>query len=206
MASLLYISSSIFGDNGNSSQLAAEFVQRWQAQNPQGQVVERNLTATPLPHLDSARVGAFFTPADQRTAEQEAIAAESDGLIAELRDADVVVIGLPMYNFGVPSQFKAWVDNIARAGITFKYTESGPVGLLDNKPVLVFAARGGIYANTTNDHQEPFVRQFLGFIGLTDVQFVFAEGVNMGDEAKYKALQGARAQIDGLLKKVGEAA
>lgn len=206
MASLLYISSSIFGDNGNSSQLAAEFIQRWQAQNPQGQVVERNLTATPLPHLDGARVGAFFTPADQRTAEQQAIVAESDGLIAELRDADVVVIGLPMYNFGVPSQFKAWVDNIARAGITFKYTESGPVGLLDNKPVLVFAARGGIYANTTNDHQEPFVRQFLGFIGLTDVQFVFAEGVNMGDEAKHKALQGARAQIDGLLKKVGEAA
>lgn len=206
MASLLYISSSIFGDNGNSSQLAAEFIQRWQAQNPQGQVVERNLTATPLPHLDGARVGAFFTPADQRTAEQQAIAAESDGLIAELRDADVVVIGLPMYNFGVPSQFKAWVDNIARAGITFKYTESGPVGLLDNKPVLVFAARGGMYANTPNDHQEPFVRQFLGFIGLTDVQFVFAEGVNMGDEAKHKALQGARAQIDGLLKKVGEAA
>lgn len=199
MATLLYIGSSIFGDNGNSSQLASAFIQRWQATNPQGRVVERSLTATPLPHLDGNRVGAFLTPAEQRTTEQQALVAESDGLIAELRNADIVVIGLPMYNFGVPSQFKAWMDNIARAGITFKYTESGPVGLLDNKPVRVFAARGGIYANTPNDHQEPFVRQFLGFIGLTDVQFIFAEGVNMGDEAKAKALQGAHAEINGLL-------
>lgn len=206
MATLLYVSSSIFGDNGNSSRLANDFIQRWQTANPRGQVVERNLTNKPLPHLDGNRVGAFFTPADQRSAEQQALVAESDALVAELRDADVVVIGLPMYNFGVPSQFKAWIDNIARAGITFKYTEAGPVGLLENKPVLVFAARGGMYANTPNDHQEPFVRQFLGFVGLTDVQFVFAEGVNMGDDAKTKALQGARGEIDGLLEKIRNAA
>ena len=206
MATLLYISSSIFGDNGNSSQLAGEFIQRWQAANPRGQVVRRDLTEAPLAHLDGARVGAFFTPTEQRSAAQQAIVDESDALVAELRDADVVVIGLPMYNFGVPSQFKAWMDNIARAGITFKYTETGPVGLLENKPVLVFAARGGVYANTPNDHQEPFVRQFLGFIGLSNVQFVFAEGVNMGDQAKEKALQGARAEIDGLLEEVSNAA
>lgn len=206
MATLLYISSSIFGDNGNSSQLAGEFIQRWQASNPNGQVVHRDLTDNPLPHLDGSRVGAFFTPAEQRSAAQQDAVAESDVVVAELRNADVVVIGLPMYNFGVPSQFKAWVDNIARAGITFKYTDTGPVGLLDNKPVVVFAARGGLYANTPNDHQEPFVRQFLGFIGLTDVKFVFAEGVNMGDEAKEKALQGARAQIDDVLEQTGVAA
>ncbi|MDF1628599.1 MAG: NAD(P)H-dependent oxidoreductase [Alcanivoracaceae bacterium] len=206
MATLLHISSSIFGDNGNSSQLSKAFIERWQAANPQGQVLQRNLTEQPLAHLDGNRVGAFVTPAEQRTAEQQAHVDESDALIAELRSADIVVIGLPLYNFGVPSQFKAWMDNIARAGITFKYTDSGPVGLLDNKPVRVFAARGGIYANTPNDHQEPFVRQFLSFIGLTDVQFVFAEGVNMGDDAKAKALQGAHAKIDALLRNSGSAA
>lgn len=206
MATLLYISSSIFGNDGNSSQLAREFIQRWQATNPRVQVVERNLTASPLPHLNDERFGAFLTPADQRSAEQQALVAESDALVAELRDADIVVLGLPMYNFGVPSQFKAWMDNIARAGITFKYTETGPVGLLDTKPVLVFAARGGMYANTPNDHQEPFVRQFLGFIGLTDVHFVFAEGMNMGDDVKAEALQSARDKIDGLLKKISGSA
>jgi FMN-dependent NADH-azoreductase len=206
MATLLYLSSSIFGDHGNTSQLANNFIQRWQAATPQGRVVERNLAANPLPHLDGARVSAFFTPADQRSAEQQAVVAESDALIAELNAADLVVIGLPMYNFGVPSQFKAWIDNVARAGITFKYTDTGPVGLVADKPVLVFSARGGLYANTPNDHQEPFLRQFLGFIGLTDVRFVFAEGVNMGDDAKTKALAGARQQIGSLLETIGAAA
>ncbi|MFN3712179.1 MAG: FMN-dependent NADH-azoreductase [Alcanivoracaceae bacterium] len=206
MATLLYLSSSIFGDHGNTSQLASGFIQRWQAANPQGRVVERNLTANPLPHLDGDRVGAFFTPADQRSAEQQAAITESDALVTELNDADLVIIGLPMYNFGVPSQFKAWIDNVARAGVTFKYTDTGPVGLVANKPVLVFSARGGVYANTPNDHQEPFLRQFLGFIGLTDVRFVFAEGVNMGDDVKAKALEGARQQIGELLEKVSAAA
>jgi len=205
MASLLYISSSIFGDNGNSSQLAAEFIQRWQAQNPQGQVVERNLTATPLPHLDGARVGAFFTPADQRTAEQPAIVAESDGLIAELRDADVVVVGLPMYNFGVPSQLKSWFDHVARAGLTFEYTSEGPRGLLRDRPVFLFAARGGIYHASGNDHQVPFVRQFLGFIGLKQVHVTFAEGLAMGDQ-KQASLDDAMARMDTLVETARQAA
>lgn len=199
MATLLSISSSIFGDQGNSSQLATEFVRRWQARNPQGTVIHRDVGSSPLPHLDSNRVGAFFTPAEQRSAEQQAIVAQSDELIAELNNADAIVIGLPMYNFGVPSQFKAWIDHVARAGVTFKYTDTGPVGLIANKPVVVFAARGGLYANTPNDHQEPFMRQFLGFIGLTNVRFVYAEGVNMGDEPKAAALTTARDAIDDVL-------
>ncbi|PKM22935.1 MAG: FMN-dependent NADH-azoreductase [Gammaproteobacteria bacterium HGW-Gammaproteobacteria-14] len=202
MATLLSISSSIFGDQGNTSQLAGEFVARWQAQNPQGSVVHRDVGSNPLPHLDSSRVGAFFTPAEQRSAEQQAVVAQSDALIAELNNADAIVIGLPMYNFGVPSQFKAWIDHVARAGVTFKYTDTGPVGLLADKPVIVFAARGGLYANTPNDHQEPFMRQFLGFIGLNDVRFVYAEGVNMGDEPKAKALAGARNAMDAVLAAV----
>ena len=202
MSTLLYISSSLFGDQGNSSQLAREFIQRWQAGHPGSRVIERDLTASPLAHLDGARVGAFFTPAEQRSAAQQAMVAESDALIAELNAADLVVIGLPMYNFGVPTQFKAWVDNIARAGVTFRYTDNGPVGLVENKPVIVFAARGGLYANTPHDHQEPFVRQFFGFIGVNDVRFVYAEGVNMGDDAKAKALADARAEIDTLVNTV----
>jgi len=128
--------------------------------------------------------------------------AESDALIAELKEAELVVIGLPMYNFGVPTQFKSWIDNIARAGVTFRYTETGPEGLIANKPVIVFAARGGLYANTPQDHQEPFVRQFFSFIGVNDVRFVYAEGVNMGDEAKAKALAHARSEIDTLVSLV----
>lgn len=194
MANLLYLRGSLFGDNGNSSQLASAFIQRWQSAHPDGTVTLRDLTRQPLPHLDAERVSAFFTPAADRNAAQQAVIAESDTLINELRQADQIVIGLPMYNFGIPSQLKAWIDHVARAGETFRYTENGPVGLLDNTPVTVLAARGGQYANTGNDHQVPYLRQFLGFIGLTNVRFVFAEGMNMS-EHKETALQQALAEV-----------
>src|SRR5690606_2600747 len=132
MATLLYVSSSIFGDNGNSSQLANEFIQRWQAENG-GTVIRRDVGTEPLPHLSAEHAGAFFTPAEQRSAEQSAIVARSDALIDEVRQADVIVLAVPMYNFGVPTQLKAWLDQLARAGVTFRYTENGPVGLIGNK-------------------------------------------------------------------------
>jgi|SRR5690554_20093 len=200
MSNLLYLSSSIFAEQGNSSQLADNFIRQWQSANPQGEVVHRDLTSAPLPQLDQTLAAAFFTEPQQRSAEQKELVARSDALIAELKAANIVVIGLPMYNFGVPSQFKSWVDHIARAGITFKYTEQGAVGLLTNKPVLVFAARGGRYSSTGNDHQEPFLRQFFGFIGLSDVRFIFAEGVNMGEEAKSKALSDAQTETELLVE------
>ena len=206
MSTLLQIKSSIFGDHGNSSQLANHFVSAWQRQHPHGQVVVRDLSAEPVEHLSAAHAGAFFTPAEQRSSEQAALVARSDALVEEVRSADIIVLGVPMYNFGVPSQLKAWFDQIARAGVTFKYTETGPVGLLDNKPVLVFAARGGLYANTDNDHQAPYLKQFLGFVGLTDVTFVYAEGVNMGDDRKAEALATARSYAGKLLEQVVEAA
>lgn len=205
MATLLYVSSSIFGDNGNSSQLANDFIQRWQADNG-GTVIRRDVGTEALPHLSAAHTGAFFTPAEQRSAEQNDIVARSDALIDEVRQADVIVLAVPMYNFGVPTQLKAWLDQLARAGVTFRYTENGPVGLIDNKPVIIFAARGGLYAHTGNDHQAPFLKQFLGFIGLTDVTFIYAEGVNMGDDAKQKALDTARQQSAQLLEKIADAA
>lgn len=140
MANLLYLRASLFGDDGNSSSLAAAFIQRWQAAHPGGTITGRDLASQPLPHLDADRVSPFFTPAADRSAAQQAVIAQSDALIDELRRADHIVIGMPMYNFGIPSQFKAWIDHVARAGETFSYTENGPVGLLDNIPVTVLAA------------------------------------------------------------------
>ena len=118
-------------------------------------------------------------------------------LIDELKTADHIVLGLPMYNFGIPSQLKSWIDHVARAGITFRYTENGPQGLLDDKPVTVLAARGGLYAGTENDTVTPYIKLFFGFIGMTDVNFVYAEGLNMGDETKEKAMSEAQATLAG---------
>ena len=132
---------------------------------------------TTFPHLDDATLGAFFTPADQRTAEQNAIHAKSEALIAELQAADVVVIAAPMYNFGISSQLKTYFDWIARAGITFKYGANGPEGLVTGKKVIVVSARGGKYSGTPNDSQTPYLKSFLGFLGMTDVSFIFAEGL-----------------------------
>ena len=141
------------------------------------------------------RFQAFLAKPSERTAEQQAAVAYSDALIAELQRADVIVLGLPMYNFGVPSTLKAYFDHVARAGVTFSYTANGPVGLLTNKKVYVLATRGGQYAGTSFDHETPYIRQFLGFLGLTDVEFVYAEGLAMGEETKNAALARAKASI-----------
>jgi len=189
---ILQIKSSVFSGNGQSSRLADEFVALLSEQHPGSKVVERDLVLDPVPHLDGARAGAFFAKPQERSAEQQAVIAYSDALIAELRRADVLVLGLPMYNFGVPSQLKAWFDHIARAGETFKYTEKGAVGLLTGKKAYVFAARGGQYGP---DHsQTAFVREFLGFIGITDVEFVYAEGLAISPESRNNSLAAAQVQ------------
>jgi FMN-dependent NADH-azoreductase len=198
MKTLLQIKSSIFSNDGQSTRLADRFVAAWRAENPAGRVVIRDLAIDPPPHLDAARFGAFLAKPEERTPEQHAIADYSDALIEELRSADVVVLGLPMYNFGVPSGLKAYFDHIARAGVTFRYAESGPVGLLSGKQVYVFATRGGVYAGTTRDTQTGYVRDFLAFLGMNDVRFVYAEGLAMSEELKLKALAEAHASIDEL--------
>ena len=126
---------------------------------------------------------------------QQALAAISDDIIARVKAADVIVLGVPMYNFGIPSQLKALLDRIARAGITFKYTEQGAVGLLDDKPVVVFATRGGVYQGTPADSQTPFLQLFLNFVGLKDIHFVYAEGLNMGTDAQQAALAAAKERL-----------
>jgi FMN-dependent NADH-azoreductase len=200
MNNLLLIRSSLLLGDGQSNQLADRFVTAWQAANPEGRVIVRDLATDPVPHLDLARVGAFGTPPEQRTPEQRALVAESDALIAELQGADTVVFGLPLYNFGMPSTLKAYFDHVARAGITFRYTAEGPEGLIKGKRVYVFTTRGGHYKGQAHDTQTPFVRTLLGFLGMTDVRFVHAEGLALGDESRQAGLQAAEAEIDALFE------
>jgi FMN-dependent NADH-azoreductase len=198
MSNLLQINSSLFVEGGQSSQLAQRFVDAWKARHADGKVVVRDLAAQPVPHLTAASFSAFITPPEARSEEQKAVIAYSDALIAELKAADTIVLGLPMYNFGVPSWLKSWIDHIARAGSTFKYTEKGPVGLLTGKKAYIFAARGGLYSGTPLDTQTGYVRDFLRFIGIADVEFVYAEGLAMGEPAKQSALEAARSIVDQL--------
>ncbi len=198
MNTLLKINASLFSANGQSSQLTERFAAAWQASHPGSRVVERDLAANLVPHLDGARFMAFLAKPEERSAEQQAVVDFSDALIAELRAADAVVIGLPMYNFGIPSQLKAYFDHIARAGVTFRYTANGPEGLITGKKVYVLATRGGVYAGTPQDSQTAYVRDFLGFIGITDLEFIYAEGLNMGDESKNAALAQAHQSLAAL--------
>lgn len=199
MTTLLQINASIQGEKGQSSQLANRFVAGWQSRHPQGRIVRRDLAAVPVPHLTAERFAAFLTPPEQHDAEQRAVAKFSDDLIEELRQAEVLVLGLPMYNFGVPSQLKSYFDHIARAGRTFRYTAAGPVGLLTGKKAYVFAARGGLYQGTTLDTQTQYVRDFLRFVGVSDVEFVYAEGLAIDAARRESALGAAHAQIAQLV-------
>nr|WP_010131540.1 FMN-dependent NADH-azoreductase [Microbulbifer agarilyticus] len=196
---LLVVKSSVFAGGGQSSMLAEKFVQNWRDQYPDAEVAERDLSAHPVPHLDASRIGALFSAPDGRTVEQQAVLDYADELLAEVTSADAIVLAVPMYNFGVPSQLKAWLDHLARAGVSFKYTETGPVGLLQDKPVYILAARGGVYHAAGQDYQAPFLRQFFGLLGITSLEFVYAEGLNMGEDAKQQALAEAEQQIASLI-------
>ena len=205
MKTLLQIQASIFEGQGQSSQLADRFAAGWREAHPDGQVIVRDIGRDPVPHLTAERFQAFLAKPADRTPEQAAIVGYSDALIDELRRADVIVLGLPMYNFGVPSSLKAYFDHVARAGVTFRYTERGPQGLITGKKAYVFATRGGVYAGTPADTQTGFVREFLRFIGIDDLEFVYAEGLAMGDAPRTKALDGARRAIERIVRVPSEA-
>jgi FMN-dependent NADH-azoreductase len=198
MTTLLQIHSSINSGEGQSSRLADQFVAAFRQRNPHARFIKRDLVADAVPHLTSERFGALITKPEQLTAAQRSIVAYSDELIAELRSADVIVLGLPMYNFGVPSQLKAYFDHVARAGITFRYTATGPQGLLTDKKVYVFAARGGQHAGTPIDTQTGYVRVFLSFLGMTDIEFVYAEGLAISPENREASLAKAVAEAERL--------
>lgn len=198
MINVLTINTSINDQQSNSNKLVSEFITRL-SKSEQTAVTERNLSKDNLPHLNSEEMQAWMIDAEQRTAEQEELAALSDSLITELESSDVIVIGMPMYNFGIPSVFKTWIDRVARAGKTFRYTENGPVGLLENKKVFILAARGGMYAGTPKDTQSLYLRDVFSFIGINDIEFVYAEGLAMGDESAKNAFQNAEQKIVELI-------
>jgi FMN-dependent NADH-azoreductase len=192
---ILQINSSARSSGSESTRLADSIVAKLQAATPSAQLTRRDLAVTPHPPIDEATLGALFTPADKRTPEQAARVALDDALIAEVLAADVLVIGSPMYNFGITTQLKSWFDAIARAGTTFSYTATGPVGLVQNKKVFVTMARGGFHKDGGNDTQTQHLKTFLGFLGMTDVTFVYAEGLGMGPEAVANAQAKADAEI-----------
>lgn len=196
---ILYLSSSLRGADSQSAQMAAEFLALREAAGQQLSINHRDLNSAPLPHLDGERFAAFSTPPSERSDEQAAIVATSDTLIRELREADELLIALPMYNLGVPSSFKAWIDHVARAGETFRYTENGPQGLVDNKVVTVLAARGGQYQGTELDTQTHYVQHIFGLMGIHDVRFVYAEGLNMGEAQADTARRHARETMQALI-------
>ena len=193
---ILQINSSARTEGSHSTRLANVLVERLRTTQPQAELSVRDLGRTPHPMLDEVALQALFSPAEQRTPEQAARVALDDALIAEIQAADVVVLGVPMYNFGVPSQLKNWIDAISRAQVTFRYTANGPEGLLKDKKVYVALTRGGLYRNTPNDTQTPYLQTVFGFLGMTDVQFVYAEGLAMGSEAEQSALASAYSQIE----------
>jgi FMN-dependent NADH-azoreductase len=196
---ILQINSSARRDASHSTRLATRLVERLRETAPGSTLTVRDLNAMPHPVLDEAALGALFTPAEQRTAEQAARVALDDALIAEIQAADVVVLGVPMYNFGVPAPLKNWIDAISRAGVTFRYTEKGPEGLLKDKKVYVALTRGGQYRNTPSDTQVPYLKTVFTFLGMTDVQFVYAEGLAMGHDAERNGIASAHDQIEEAL-------
>lgn len=196
MHHILQLNSSIFGAEGRSTQLADRLVAELRERQPGAALTVRDLARDPVPHLDSARFRAFTTPAESRTPDQAAVVAHSDRLIDELQQADTLVIGVPMYNFGVPTGLKAYFDHVARAGVTFHYTANGPEGLLGGKKVYIVATRGGRYQGTPLDTQTEYLRNFLGLLGLTDVEFIYAEGLNMGDDEARAGLDSARQRMN----------
>jgi FMN-dependent NADH-azoreductase len=198
MKTLLKLTTSIFGENGASSQLTEAFAARWLAAHPGACAIARDLATNPVPHLTAEVFAGFSAQPGERTPAQQTAVDASDALIDELKRADVLVLGLPMYNFGVPSTLKAYFDYVGRIGETFRYTENGPEGLLTGKKAYVFATRGGVYAGAPSETQTSYVRQFLSFLGITDIEFVHAEGLGRGDAARTSALESAARAIEQL--------
>lgn len=198
MHTILQINNSLFGDEGQSSRLSDEFVERLRAADPEARVVRRDLAREAVPHLDQATFRAALTAADERTPEQARAAALADTLVNELLAADALVLGVPVYNFLLPSTLKAWFDHVARAGTTFRYTEQGPRGLLAGTRAYVFLTSGGKYVGTEADFAARYLRHMLGFIGIEEVDITRAEGLAMGEESSREALGSARERIERL--------
>jgi len=199
MSKVLVLKSSILGDYSQSAKLSDYFVEQWQAKHPADEITVRDLAAQPIPVLDGELVGALRPSDAPLTPRQQEALALSDELIAELQAHDVIVLNAPMYNFNITTQLKNYFDLVARAGVTFRYTEKGPEGLVTGKRVVVLTTRGGIHKDGPSDLLVPYLSLFLGFIGITDVNYIFAEGYAYGPEIASKAETDAKAAINSLI-------
>lgn len=194
MTNILHVSASVNGENSNSRQIASKLINRIVAADPTANVVDRDTNASEISALTGETVGAFYTPTEDRSDAQKEVIAVSEKLVAEVQAADILVIGAPMYNFSIPSTLKAWVDLIARVGVTFKYTENGPVGLLTGKKAYVVVATGGVPVNSQADFATPFLKQVLGFVGITEVEVIDASGFAVNaQEAMDRAIANVEA-------------
>ena len=199
---ILEVQASARGTGSISRNLTADLIAALKDRHGRTELTQRDL-AHGLPFIDEAWVGANFTPDEERTSTHRQILSRSDDLVAELQEADVIVIGAPIYNFSIPAVLKAWVDMIARAGLTFYYTENGPVGLLKDKKVYVVVPSGGVPVGSPMDFATPYLRHALGFVGITDVEFIGAQGADRGNS---EALDSARARIAELIHLAPQAA
>ncbi len=195
MSNILVLNTGLSGANSNSNKLTHLFKETRQKYHQNDHYTIRDLNEQALPHLSQQEMASWMTEKEERTDEQQALSAISDELINELFAHDIIVIGMPMYNMGVPSTFKAYIDRIARAGLTFKYTEQGPEGLVTGKQVIVLAARGGQYQGTPLDSQTDYIKTIFGLVGISEVSFVYAEGLNMGEEIANNSWQQATEQL-----------
>jgi FMN-dependent NADH-azoreductase len=193
---ILHVTSSTRGSASYSNRVASEVIAELQTRNPGSSVVTRNVAADPLPHIDEEFVTATRGPQGPQNDHQRALLARSDALVDELFAADVIVIAAPMINFTIPTSLKAWIDYVARAGRTFRYSEKGPEGLVKGKQVIIVGARGGVYAEgNTMDFQIPYLKSVLGFLGMTDVVVLGVDGTAYGPDAAEKAVTAATAKL-----------
>ncbi|WP_413604506.1 FMN-dependent NADH-azoreductase [Escherichia fergusonii] len=199
MSKVLVLKSSILAGYSQSNQLSDYFVEQWREKHSADEITVRDLAANPIPVLDGELVGALRPSDAPLTPRQQEALALSDELIAELKAHDVIVIAAPMYNFNISTQLKNYFDLVARAGVTFRYTENGPEGLVTGKKAIVITSRGGIHKDDPTDLVTPYLSTFLGFIGISDVKFVFAEGIAYGPEMAAKAQSDAKAAIDSIV-------
>lgn len=197
---ILHLDSSILGTHSVSRQLTADVVQHWRSADPAARVTYRDLAADPVPVSDGALMLARATAAPQRSAEQAALVSRADAVMAELLAADVLVIGAPMYNFSIPSQLKAWIDLVSVAGVTFRYGPNGAEGTLKGKRAVIVATAGGRHAGQPSGRAHAdYLQLLLGFLGVTDVRVITAEGLAMGPEVREPALASARGQVAELV-------
>jgi len=196
MSKVLILKSSILGDYSQSGQLVEHLKQHWEQQG--AEISVRDLAAEPLPMLDG-EIASGLRGGDQLSARQEQVVSLSDSLIQELKEHDTLVIAAPMYNFSIPTQLKNWIDLVARAGVTFTYTETGPKGLITGKRAVLITTRGGVHKGGSSDHVVPYLKTVLGFIGIEEVETVYSEALSMGPEASKQGIESAQQALEKIV-------